>query len=124
MVHQAYHRHFTGNNCKGSRFLGIVFLLLCLVLSTSPLFAGGIPQTQLQFPLGSGSALGNGDYISSNTGGLNTYFSYFIEVPPATGNLTLDIFDADIGGIGNGGAANDFNISGYNTNVRYELISP
>ncbi|MGC2064328.1 MAG: C25 family cysteine peptidase [Thermodesulfovibrionales bacterium] len=70
-------------------------------------------------PLGSGSPLGNGDYVSRNGGGLNTYFSYFIEVPSGTGNLTVDIFDADIGN------TNDTIVTGpFNTAVRYTLLNP
>lgn len=113
----------------GGRAAGYFHILLCFVLTflllPGKLHAGGIPQNELQYPLGSTSPLGNGDYVSSNTGGLNTHFSYFIEVSPGAGNLTVDIFDPDIGSTRNGGDANDFMLGrSYNTQVRYTLLNP
>ena len=99
---------------------GIIILFLSIFLSATSVFAGGIPQTELSYPLGSASALGNGDYISSNAA-MNTYYSYFIEVPASTGNVTIDIFDADIGL----GANNDYQLGGsWNTDARYTLFDP
>ena len=74
--------------------------------------------------IGSGAATASGDYISSNLGaGLDTYYSYFIEVPPDTTNLTVDIYDADIGAVTN---YTDWLIGAlpYNTACRYRLYTP
>ena len=46
---------------------------------------------------GSGAATSLGDYISSASGGLNSSYHYFIEVPPGLGELKVEIFDADVG---------------------------
>lgn len=45
---------------------------------------------------GSGAPAEFGDYYSSSDGG-NTYYSFFIEVPPGTPVLDIDIFDPDVG---------------------------
>ncbi|MEM1178362.1 MAG: C25 family cysteine peptidase, partial [Acidobacteriota bacterium] len=72
------------------------------------------------------SGLGNGDYVSSAAApGLDTFYSYFVEVPPGTAQLTAQIFDADIGA-GGGGAAFDLDLgaAGLNTGVTYTLLDP
>ncbi len=63
----------------------------------------------------------NGDYVSESAG-LDTYYSYFIEVPPGTGKLRIRIFDADIG---NGGAGDAWDIiqGSPSTRVRYTVIN-
>ncbi len=83
-------------------------------------FSAATPVTQLMTPLAANSTLGNGDYVSDG-GGLSTYLSYFIEVPPGTPQLSVDIYDADIGAV----AGNDFALGGsFNTTVVYTLIDP
>jgi len=69
-----------------------------------------------------------GDYISASLalGGLNTYYSYFIEVPPGLGQLVIDLFDADIGdgGAGEAAANRDRARSVFNTSVIYQVRNP
>lgn len=60
--------------------------------ATSPV--SNSPTDQLLYTLGGGSPASRGDYVSA-TDGLNTYFSFFIEVPPGQGNLTVQIWDPD-----------------------------
>jgi hypothetical protein len=56
-------------------------IILSLLLIPQQAFSANTPTGELMKQLGSGAAPSVGDYISS-TGGLNTYYSYFIEVPP------------------------------------------
>ncbi|WP_456380098.1 C25 family cysteine peptidase [Thiolapillus sp.] len=108
-------------------------LLLGAVLALLPVEHGlaattGTGPADLITIQGSGVSCSWGDAYSANnssgcTGGaagLNTYYSYWIEVPPGTSELQVDIFDADIGG----GANHDVSRSGYNTAVRYTLHNP
>jgi|WetSurMetagenome_2_1015567.scaffolds.fasta_scaffold00663_8 hypothetical protein len=104
----------------------LVLLGLCMLVIPAPVFAGGMPQTELRYPHGAGNAQAHhGDYITAPSltgrGGLNTYHQYFIEVPPGTGNLTVELFDAIVGGASPWdqmiGAA-------WNTTARYSLIAP
>jgi hypothetical protein len=74
---------------------------------------------------GAGAPTEYGDYVSASAA-LNTTYSLYVEVPPGTSNLTIDIFDADIGA---GGAADasggrDRNRGGYNSTVNYSLRDP
>lgn len=85
-------------------------------------FAGQIPITELQMPSGETGTIGQGDYVSS-TGGLHTYLSYFIEVPPGSTNLVVDLYDADVGA-GGAGDTNDRLRTAYNTSVTYTLLRP
>ena len=92
------------------------------------LFAGGIPSNQLHMPMGKGTPLTSGDYVSINSdGGLGTYYSYFIEVTPGLSSLQIDIFDADVGAGGyaeiNGPRDRQRNGS-WNTTTTYTLYDP
>ncbi len=96
----------------------ICFGILLATMLPGTVFSGGMPQTELRTPRGSGAALARGDYVSSSAG-LNTYYSYFIEVPPGTNNLTVDVFDPDISG--------NFdlpNTPASNTTVSYQVFAP
>jgi len=94
-------------------------IILSLLLMPHQAFAANTPTSELLKQLGSGAAPSVGDYISS-TGGLNTYYSYFIEVPPGLSQMTVGIFDADVGM----GAANDWRTGSWNTSVTYTLYNP
>ncbi len=74
---------------------------------------------------GGGAATSNGDYVSAS-GGLATYYSFFIEVPPSTAELNLDIFDADVGlgGAAEAAAGRDRARGGYDSSVTYSLRDP
>lgn len=106
------------------------FLLIFSIsfLSFSPAFsiAGSIPTNQLHMPMGASSPTTNGDYISASSGGLNTYYSYFIEVPPGIPRLVIDIFDADIGGADEGSTGPRDRLRGFlwDTSATYTLIDP
>ena len=95
--------------------------------------AGGTPVTgsltdQLITQQGSGVYTEYGDYIGSNRGpGLDTRYSYFIEVPSGLSQLVIDIFDADVGSNGsNNDQLNerDRAIGGYDTCARYSVYRP
>jgi hypothetical protein len=85
--------------------------------------AGRTPTSQLFTSFGTATALGNGDFVSNSVSfpGLNTYLSYFIEVPPGTSGLVVQYFDADIGT----GPSHDVQQGGsWNTTVQYRLYDP
>src|SRR5213082_2435129 len=76
---------------------------------------------------GSGAATSLGDYISSASGGLNSSYHYFIEVPPGLGELKVEIFDADVGmgGSAEADAGRDRARNGtFNTSAHYLLFDP
>lgn len=74
---------------------------------------------------GGGAATSNGDFVSAN-GGLDTYYSFFVEVPPATSELNVELFDADVGAGGGTEAAaqRDRARSGFDSSVIYSLRDP
>jgi hypothetical protein len=88
--------------CKASGFrsqcLALASLLACV---SEAAVAAGFPlgtDTQPLFMVHSQQAgPASGDFVSSdNGGGLNTYYSYFVEVPPGLTSLQVEIFDPDI----------------------------
>lgn len=103
-----------------------VLWLWIILLGFAFLLAGGIPTSQLYKPIGASAAVGNGDYVSADTAALNTYYSYFIEVPSGTNRLVVDVFDADIGlgGTNEGQRDRDRGTAGWNTSVTYSLLDP
>jgi hypothetical protein len=103
---------------------------LCFVLAAaiaaSPLEAASTGQTALYTPQGSAAPTSDGDFVTS-TGGLNTFYRYFIEVPPGLGQLTVEIFDADVGrGVNEdtAGRDRDRDGNGFNTTATYTLLRP
>ena len=93
-------------------FLGLLFAF------TAMLPAGGHQSPYWAAQNGAGDALGNGDYVSDDSG-LNTYYRYWIEVPAGLTQMRIWIFDADTGGL------NDFQTnSSWNTYTRYEVRNP
>jgi Peptidase family C25 len=91
-----------------------------------PLHAASTTATGFFTPQGSDAGTANGDYIS-DAGGLDTFYRYFIEVPPGLGRLTVELFDPDIGEGGGGedtaGRDRDRD-DGYDTQVTYTLLRP
>ncbi|HYH46758.1 MAG TPA: hypothetical protein VEG34_13820, partial [Thermoanaerobaculia bacterium] len=91
-----------------------------------PLHAASTTATGLFTPQGGDAGTPNGDYISDGDG-LNTFYRYFIEVPPGLSRLTVELFDPDIGEGGGGedtaGRDRDRD-DGYDTSVNYTLIRP
>lgn len=82
-------------------------------------------STALLIAQGRASGSGNGDYVT-DSGSLNTFHRYFIEVPPGLGRLVVEIFDADIGDGGNNEdtAGRDRDRNGYDSTATYTLIDP
>jgi hypothetical protein len=86
------------------------FRFAALLLASGAAFAGGHPSGTSTLPLlssrGSDLACNQGDWAHcpNAQGGLaaEKYHAIFIEIPPGTGNLTLELFDPDVGA---GGAA-------------------
>ncbi|HKP88150.1 MAG TPA: C25 family cysteine peptidase [Blastocatellia bacterium] len=74
---------------------------------------------------GSGAGTANGDYVSDNTA-LDTFYSYFIEVPAGLTRLEVDIFDADVGagGAAEATAGRDRDRGGFDSTATYTLINP
>ncbi|HKV06718.1 MAG TPA: C25 family cysteine peptidase [Thermoanaerobaculia bacterium] len=104
---------------------GLVFLAALLL--PWPAFAASTGDSALLIVQGRGATTEQGDYISTTDGaGRNTYYSFFIEVPPSLSRLDIDIFDADIGAGGAGDATGnrDRERTAYNTSVNYSLRLP
>jgi len=86
---------------QNSAMLRHLLLFTALVGLTCSVQAGSSGSAELFVPAGQGAGTGNGDFISDDNG-LDTFYSYWIEVPPSTNTLTIQIFDADIGAGGAG----------------------
>jgi hypothetical protein len=95
-------------------------IIISLLLIPKQIFAATTPTGQLIKQIGSGAPTSNGDYISSS-GGLDTYYSYYIEVPPSTGRLVIRVYDADVG---ISGGANDWTNDTYDTSCTYTVYDP
>jgi hypothetical protein len=52
--------------------------------------------SQLLMLGGGGAGTANGDYVSDSTG-LDTFYRFYVEVPPGLPRLTIELFDADLG---------------------------
>lgn len=116
------------------RIFGRRTAVVCLITATALaaprlLTAATTGATSLHTPQGSDAGTANGDYVS-DTGGMNTVYRYFIEVPPGVSRLVVEMFDPDIG---LGGANEDIagrdrdrgNTSpSYNTSATYSLFNP
>jgi peptidase C25-like protein len=95
------------------------------------LYAGTTGTTGLHMPQGDEATRPNGDFVSDNdAGALNTFYRYFIEVPPGIDRLQIQLFDADIG-LGGGTedtAGRDRTRNGngttFSTTATYRLFDP
>lgn len=104
-------------------------LAALLAAGSWPLGAASTGTSALHMPQGPCAGTANGDYVTASTGGLNTFYRYFIEVPPGIGQLTVEVFDADVGvgGTAEGTAGRDRDRDGgslFNTTATYTLIRP
>ena len=75
-------------------------LSLGLLAPVSPVFAGGTPATgtvadQVVMITGSESLTEDGDYLTARDG-LDSYHSFFIEVPVGATSLEVDLWDMDV----------------------------
>lgn len=100
-----------------------VLALSTLLILPLPLRAASTGPDALLTPQGSSAGQSNGEYISAP---LDTPFRFFIEVPPGTGRLVVELFDADVGAGGSGEAlaGRDRERGAYNTTATYSLIAP
>ncbi len=105
--------------------------LAALLVAPGILRAGSTGSVRLLMPQGSGAGSANGDFIAStNNGAIDTYYSYYVEVPSGLSRLRIQLFDADIGDgpgtqeNGNGTAGRDRSRGneGFNTAATYSLI--
>lgn len=102
-------------------------LLLACALATAPtLHAASTGTEALHTPQGSAAGTANGDYVTASAGGMNTFYRYFIEVPPGIARLAIELFDADLGagGASEDTAGRDRDRGGYNTTATYTLVDP
>jgi hypothetical protein len=105
-----------------------VLALWIAAAATAPLSAASTGQTALYTPQGSSAGTANGDFVTATAPGLNTFYRYFIEVPPGLGHLVVEIFDADVGRGGNtedtAGRDRDRDGNGFNATATYTLLRP
>ena len=114
-------RRASGRSVRPRASLRVLVACLCLPPAFSAL-AGGTPATnggassaqKLLTPAGPTTTLANGEYVT-NTAGLNSHYSFFIEVPPGTPRLRVQLFDPDTNAALNDDGASTF---------RYTLIDP
>jgi len=123
--------------CLGGAFSAGFVLGLAVLAAPPPASAGGTPDPgtatsggstlpdQLLHQAGEDRGRSNGDWVSDNdAGALNTFYQYFIEVPPGQGSLQIEIYDGDVGVSG----TNDFHdgqIGGaWDTTTVYQIFEP
>jgi hypothetical protein len=92
------------------------------------LHAASTGITALHTVQGVNSGRSSGDFVSDNdAGALNGVYHYWVEVPPGVPNLTVDLYDADIG-INTPGNEDDLNRDrdrgGFNSTVTYSAFRP
>jgi hypothetical protein len=74
---------------------------------------------------GSGSPTEFGDYVAASPSGLDSAYSYFVEVPAGVSCLTIDIFDADVGaGADDQAGQRDRVRTSFNTSAQYSVTDP
>jgi hypothetical protein len=115
------------NHSLPHRFVQGCFALILGAFAALPLQAGSIPTGELQMPQGNTAGTTNGDYVTASTGGLNTSYHYWIEVPPGLGRLVVEVFDADVGRGGNAdeaGTRDRARTTNYTTPATYTLFRP
>lgn len=101
-------------------FLSILFVYNFLQYMPMQAFAAAIPTGQLHTPIGAAAPTARGDYISSSAG-MNSYYSYFIEVPPGLAQMRVQIYD---GNVYNFFSTYDGLSGTWNTYVTYTLYPP
>jgi hypothetical protein len=110
---------------------GLLFGLALIMVPPPTVLAGGFPTTgnngtdPYLIMRGDGNACGQGDSVTcTGAQGLtsNKYYSFFVEVPPGTGELRVELFDADVflGGAAEATAGRDTAAGEYS----YTLLNP
>lgn len=119
---------------RSNRIALPLVLGLAILISSASVSAGGMPSGNTTMPLlaarGTNLACNQGDWVHCPIveGGLasNRYHAHFVEVPTGTGNLTLQIFDPDVGA--GGGAENtagrDTGVATAAQAVQYSVRNP
>lgn len=112
---------------SGTRTRGVVGASLLFGALAAAAWAASTGTTSLWMPQGESAPVASGDYVSS-TGGLNTFYRYFIEVPAGLSRLSVDLFDPDLG---SGGAATEAAANrdrdrgdGFSSDAVYRLYDP
>lgn len=98
--------------------------LATFVVGTAPAFAGST-GTMLYRLQGGGAGTNNGDFVSDQ-GAMNDVYHFWVEVPPTATQLTIQIFDADVGkGATDDASDRDRQRGGsWDTVTTYSLFSP
>src|SRR5689334_3401901 len=104
-----------------------------LVLAISVCVAAGVRgastgTVSLHTVQGANAGRANGDFVSDNdAGALNGVYHYWVEVPPGVPNMTVDIYDADLG-INTPGNEDDLNRDrdrgGFDSTCTYSAFRP
>ena len=95
-------------------------------LKTVPIAEASSSSSSLFMFTGGGASTGNGDFVSADGSGLDTYYSFFVEVPASSSELNVELFDADVGagGAAEANAQRDRARGGFNSSVTYSLLDP
>ncbi len=105
-----------------------VLVAFCLLVFAVTAYAGSTGTTALHMPQGEDASRPFGDFVSDNdAGALNTFYRYFIEVPPGITRLQVELFDADVGlgGMTEDTAGRDrARAASFSTVVNYSLRDP
>ncbi|HEX2222875.1 MAG TPA: hypothetical protein VHN15_01570, partial [Thermoanaerobaculia bacterium] len=121
-------RSGAGGRRRAATLAKVLALSLLVPSAVPPARAGSTGTTGLYTPQGGSAGTGNGDFVSSSSPGLDTFYRYFVEVPPGLNRLVIEIFDADVGAGGDPegtpAEGRDRNRSGWNTTATYSLVSP
>ncbi|HQU91914.1 MAG TPA: hypothetical protein PLK77_06435, partial [Pyrinomonadaceae bacterium] len=95
-------------------------------MKTVPIAEASSSSSSLFMFTGGGASTGNGDFVSADGSGLDTYYSFFVEVPASSSELNVELFDADVGagGAAEANAQRDRARGGFNSSVTYSLLDP
>lgn len=100
-------------------------ILLLAAFAAGAAQAASTGDTSLLRITGSQGGTGFGDYVS-DADALNRSYRFFVEVPPGTAQLAIDVFDADVGagGTAEDAANRDRLRNAFNTTTAYRLFQP
>ncbi|MCX7640905.1 MAG: hypothetical protein N2Z23_10755, partial [Pyrinomonadaceae bacterium] len=104
----------------------VIFYTLSLLIAEA-IFAGGTLQNQ--WFVQQTNTRAQGDYVSATSGGgqyitTNKYYAFFIEVPPSSPRLVVQIFDPNIFELTSGTIGERQNGGAWDTQTNYVLLNP
>jgi hypothetical protein len=107
----------------------VISLIFSFYLSTMAASTpvNGLTSDQLFIIQGSGAPAASGDYISATDEGLNSYYTFYIEVPQGLSQLVVSIYDPDVGAgdtSDSNGNRDQIRTPSWNTCTRYRLYRP